>query len=154
MAPRYLNQLTILHLFVFSFFLEGVHNCVDCFYSFPFLLSIDGKWITFFLKKLYVVLEDYFQFFNLINYAMFTCSSVSFSVCSGIPTATTLLLAPVTKQFDCGMCRAGNVFGFSLVIEVWFCLWQCPLMVAIWHLVMKMAQSWCGTSLVALVSHL
>lgn len=99
-------------------------------------------------------LKNIFSSSILINHALFTCSSVSFSVCSGIPTATTLLLAPVIKQFDCGMCRAGNVFGFLLVIEVWFCLWQCPLTVATWHLVMKMAQSWCGTSLVAVVSHL
>jgi len=77
-----------------------------------------------------------------------------FSVYNGMPTATTSQLVPVTKQFDYGMCRVVSVSGFLLVTGVWFCLWQCLLMVAIWHLGMKMARSWCGTSLVAAVSHL
>jgi len=66
-----------------------------------------------------------------------------------MPTAITLPLAPVTKQFDCGMYRVGSVSAFLLVIGVWFCHWPCHLMVDTWHLVMKMALSWCGTSQVA-----
>ncbi len=77
-----------------------------------------------------------------------------FSVCNGMSTATTLPLALVIKQSDCGMYKVESVSEYLLVTGVWFCLWQCHLMVGIWPLVMKMAQSWCGTSQVVAVSHL
>lgn len=91
---------------------------------------------------------------SICDKGMLTSCILLFSVCNGMSTATTLLLAPVIKQFDYGTCRVGSVSGFSSAIGVWFCLWQCLLTVAIWHLVMKMAQSWCGTSPVAAASHL
>lgn len=77
-----------------------------------------------------------------------------FSVCNGMPIATILSLALVIKQSGCGMYKVESVFAFSLVTGVWFCLWQCHLMAGIWLLVMKMAQSWCGTSQVVAVLHL
>lgn len=77
-----------------------------------------------------------------------------FSASNGMSTATTSQPVPVTKRFDYGMCRVESVSVFLLVTGVWFCPWQCLLMVAIWHPGMKMAQSWCGTFLVAVVSHL
>ena len=79
---------------------------------------------------------------------------IYFSACNGMPTAITSPLAPVTKQFDCGMYRVGSVSAFLLAIGVWFCHWPCHLMVDIWHLVMKTALSWCGTSQVAAAYHL
>lgn len=78
----------------------------------------------------------------------------SHSVCNGMPTATTLPLGQVTKPFDSGMSRVVIVSESSLATGVWFCHWQCHLTVVIWHLEMKTAQSWCGTSQQAAVSHL
>lgn len=69
-------------------------------------------------------------------------------------TAITLRRDLVTKQFDCGMSRAGSVLEFSLVIEAWFYLWQCHLTADTWLPGMKMAQLWCGISQAVAVSRL
>ena len=75
------------------------------------------------------------------------------SVYNGMQTATTSQRGPVIKQSDYGMCKAGNVFVFSLAIEVWFYHWQCLLMGDIWLLAMKMEPSWCGICPADVVFH-